>query len=415
MMPTCHYLLFTSEMRRSGTILRKFVSIGGWCGPALILGKLGLRTEAFPFDFSRCTLDGVIHFIENGFHEGFFPPGPPPYRPECVGIWVLFRGVHTAFAHFDLNDPNIIAGFQRKLERWDNLLNGVALDDQHAANEPVTFFRTVAAKDPREELALIPALEAAIQKRNPNLDYRLVVVVHDQGFLNSTTEFQPLSERCTLWALDYTETDKKTLFDRSQQAYAKIVMSSLDDDRWPATPTSTMADPVLRIVETFPEVSLLPDAHDGVPTTTQEGRDISAHQILPQKVALVPVPASELTAERFAWRSHNNIALIDGVASVGGTCVGIGSTRCKQDVCAFCGNSNLHKAGRPFRTNRPFTDEEDELLLVHLYKILTGGDKVAAVEQLAHEMGRGAFEVICRIQFLTDSSTKIADGVLFDD
>ena len=65
----------------------------------------------------------------------------------------------------------------------------------------------------------------------------------------------------------------------------------------------------------------------------------------------------------------------------------------------------------PFRTERPFTDEEDELLLIHLYKILTGGDKVEAVEQLAHEMNRGAYEIICRIQFLTSNSTKIADGI----
>lgn len=390
------------------------MSIGGWCGPALILGKLGLRTEAFPFDFSRCTLDGVIHFIENGFHEGFFPPGPPPYRPECVGIWVLFRGIHTAFAHFDLNDPKIINGFERKLERWDNLLNGVALDDQHAANEPVTFFRTVAARDPREELALIPALEAALKKRNPHLDYRLVVVVHDQGFLNSTTEFQPLSERCTLWALDYTETNKKTLFDRSQQAYAKIVMASLNDDNWPAKRTPAESNvTALRIVESFPELRSLPASDDLVAV---DGASPPEHVLLlPQHVALVPVPADELTVDRFQWRSHNNIALIDGIASVGGTCVGIGSTRCQLGTCAFCGSTNLHKAGRPFRTNRPFTDEEDELLLVHLYKILTGGDKVAAVEQLAHEMDRGAFEVICRIQFLTDSSTKIADGVFFDE
>jgi hypothetical protein len=53
--------------------------------------------------------------------------------------------------------------------------------------------------------------------------------------------------------------------------------------------------------------------------------------------------------------------------------------------------------------------------LVHLYRIMTGGDKVEVVEQLAHEMNRGAFEVICRIQFLTNSSTKIAEGLGTDE
>jgi len=131
--------------------------------------------------------------------------------------------------------------------------------------------------------------------------------------------------------------------------------------------------------------------------------------------------------ETFPWRSHNNIALIDGTASVGGTCTGVHSTRAAASAfdastgapisvtCAECGNDDLHKAGKPFRTDRPFTDEEDDVLLVHLYKILMGGDKVEAVEQLAHEMERGAFEVICRIQFLTNSSTKIAEGLDMED
>ena len=59
-------------------------------------------------------------------------------------------------------------------------------------------------------------------------------------------------------------------------------------------------------------------------------------------------------------------------------------------------------------------DEDDELLLVHLYKVLMGGVKVEAVEQLAHEMDRSAFEVICRLQFLTQASTKITEGLGVD-
>lgn len=327
---------------------RKLVSIGGWCGPALILGKLGLRTEAYPFDFSRCTLDGICHFIENGFDQGFFPPGNPPFKPECVGIWVLFRGQHTAFAHFDLNDPRIHEAFRRKIHRWNSLLDG---------KDPVTFFRTVTAKNPEEELSLIPTFEECLRRRNPNLDFRTVVTVHDQQLGPTTQRLQPLTDRSSLWALEYSEDESKTLFDRSQQGYAEIVAHSLDEDNWPAN----------------------------------------------QCPGAAPRPSQ--------WREHNNLALIDGIASVGGTCIGIGSTKCKDMTCPFCGNTDFHKAGRPARTDRPFTDEEDELLLLHLYKILTGGDKVEAIEQLAHEMNRGAFEVICRIQFLTNSSTKIAEGI----
>lgn len=349
--------------------MRKLVSLGGWCGPALILGKLGLRTEAYPFDFSRVTLDGVIHFVRHGFDEGFYPPGPPPYKPECVGIWVLFRGRHTAFAHFDLNDEKVKQGFKRKFERWEHMLATSA--------EPVTFFRTVTARNPKEELSRIGELERSISDRNPNLDFRIVVSVHDQN-IKETTRLQPLSERVSLWALEYTEDESKTLFDRSQQGYATIVAHSLDEEHWKPAAAATH-----------------------VPLCKTTG------QALPNCL------------DTFHWRSHSNIALIDGIASVGATCDGIGSSEALPFVnsqgiitgfkCAKCGNEDMHRAGRPFQTERPFTAEEDELVLVHLYRILTGGDKVEAVEQLAHEMGRGAFEVICRIQHLTSSSTKITD------
>eukprot|EP00760_Papus_ankaliazontas_P017497 PhM_4_TR17292/c0_g1_i1/m.74527 len=330
--------------------MRKAISIGGWCGPALILGKMGIRTEAYPFDFSRVTLDGVTHFVRNGFSEGFYPPGPRPYRPECVGPWVLFRSQHCAFAHFDLNDDGVLKGFERKMERWDSVLDGT---------EPVTFFRTVAARNPLEELELVPAWEAALRERNPSLDYRTVVVVHDQG-LGTTTQLTPLSDRTSLWALEYDTAklgEEHSLFDRSNEGYEKIVFTSLSDDSWP------------------------PRKDDEAP-------------------------------DAVAWRSHNNIALIDGIASVGGTCTGVGSTRCNDMKCVWCGNADYHKAGRPWHSGRAFTTEEDELILLHLYRIMSGDtDRVEAVEEIANQMRRGAFEVICRIQFLTNSSTKITEGL----
>ncbi|ORC88200.1 uncharacterized protein TM35_000182570 [Trypanosoma theileri] len=356
---------------------RKYVSIGGWCGPALMLGKLGLRTEAYPFDFSRCTLDGILHFIRNGFAQGFYPPGPPPYRPECVGIWVLYRGQHTAFAHFDLNSAEIQAQFTRKMRRWDQLID--------APKMPVTFFRSIAARDPMDEIRLVPQVEEAIAARNPSLDFRIVMIAHDQGLKARSVEFAPLSPRVSLWALTYTKDTNFTLFDRAQQAYTDIVLHSIEEENWPLNPNK------------IPE-----------PVGLHETEADYMHRVL-YKSDESTIPFSSLTAETFPWRSHNNIALIDGVASVGGTCIGIGSTQCIDGRCAFCGNTDYHKAGRPFRTERPFTDEEDQLILVHLYRILTGGDKVEAVEDLAHQMNRGAFEVICRIQYLTNSSVKIMD------
>ncbi|SYZ64268.1 Putative_papain-like_cysteine_peptidase_(DUF1796) (plasmid) [Leishmania braziliensis MHOM/BR/75/M2904] len=377
---------------------RKYISLGGWCGPALMLGKLGLRTEAYPFDFSRVTLDGLVHFIRNGFAEGFYPPGPPPYRPECVGPWVLFRGQHTAFAHFDLNDPRVQDHFQVKMRRFDAVLD--------APVKPVTFFRTVTARHPQEELALALDLEEAVARRNPSLDFRIVFMVHDQGLRANAVQLAPLSPRVSLWALQYRGSPDDTLFDRTHAAYHAVLLHSVAEDNWPAVNVGVAPSPpaTMESAEAFDfEREVL--VCDGTARTDD-------------------VPFANLTRARFPWRSHDNLALIDGVASVGGTCAGIGSTKMLADVsavlqvegqvrrkCRYCGNTTYHAAGRPFRTERPFTDEEDQLVLIHLYTILTGGDKVAAVEKLAHEMRRGTYEVICRIQYLTNSSTKLMDSI----
>lgn len=363
---------------------RKYVSIGGWCGPALILGKLGLRTEAYPLDFSRCTLDGVIHFIRNGFGNGFYPPGPLPYLPECVGQWVLYRGQHTAFAHFDLNDVRVQSHFERKIARFNSLL------DQSTTG--VTFLRTVTARHPAEELALAWELETALLQRNPSLNFRVVFIVHDQGLRARSLELHPLSPRMTLWALQYTADDTHTLFDRSLRGYTDIVMHSIEESHWPAAARDA-------------PIGYRPTECD------YEGRCVLTSDG-------VGIPFEKLTAAAFPWRSHHNLALIDGVASVGGSCTGVGSTRMLPDPrtgqplkCFSCGDATFHRANRPKAALRPFTEEEDGLLLTHLYRILTGMDKVEAVEEAAHELGRGSLEVICRIQHITGSSTKLMDYV----
>ncbi|KAK7196442.1 putative papain-like cysteine peptidase (DUF1796) [Novymonas esmeraldas] len=379
---------------------RKYISLGGWCGPALILGKMGLRTEAYPFDFSRVTADGLLHFIEKGFANGFYPPGPPPYRPECVGPWVLFRGQHTAFAHFDLNDARVQAHFRVKMTRFDAALDTPA--------RPVTLFRTVTAHHPEEELAVVLELEAAIARRSPALDFRIVTMVHDQGLRADAVALAALSPRVSLWALRYHGAPSDSLLDRTHAAYETVVLHSIKEENWPAATTAAAAAAAAPPAQCHGRGDAVV-ACDGVTRT----RD---------------VPLADLTAARFPWRRHNNLALIDGVASVGGTCTGIGSTRMLEDgtvaaaallladgsqrrKCRYCGDATYHAAGRPSRTGRAFTDEEDQLVLIHLYKVLTGGDKVAAVEQLAQELQRGTYEVICRIQYLTNSSTKLMDSI----
>ena len=388
-----------------------------------MLGKLGLRSEAYPLDFSRCTLDGVIHFVRNGFAQGFYPPGRPPYRPECVGIWVLFRGQHTAFAHFDLNDAAVRQGFDRKMERWDAALDGRL--------GPLHFFRTVTAVDPRAELDLVPELERALLERCPALDFRVSVVVHDQG-MRETTLLQPISERSALWALEYTADASRTLFDRAHDGYQRVVQTAVACDAAGAGAGCADAGTGAGAIAAWPPR----------PAALPQWRDATQS----------PPPAGN-TVSTFPWRSHDNIALIYGVASVAGTCTGIGSTTAVPVLappvppppgasgddgdathrdsassaastasaypfkCAYCGDARGHPAAASerdrARQSAPFTDDEDEVLVAHLAKILVlGADRVEAIEAVAHELGRGAYEVVCRMQVLTNSSLKLTDGLV---
>ena len=80
-------------------------------------------------------------------------------------------------------------------------------------------------------------------------------------------------------------------------------------------------------------------------------------------------------------------------------------------ACAYCGDAAGHLAKKPPRSERPFTQEEDEILIAHLCKILVmGSDRVEAIESIAHELNRGSFDVVCRLQHLTNSSLKLTEG-----
>lgn len=47
----------------------EFVSLGGWCGVASALGNLGLRKSAGPFDWTRCSLEGLFWCLQTGFAD----------------------------------------------------------------------------------------------------------------------------------------------------------------------------------------------------------------------------------------------------------------------------------------------------------------------------------------------------------
>ena len=244
---------------------------------------------------------------------------------------------------------------------------------------------------------------------------------------------QPLTDRAALWGLEYTADESKTLFDRSHDGYLKIVETAVNFDSNTDSSSSSLKWPPKPLPEDLVDLCW-----------RDSGIEIGEEA---EKI---------LTLEQFPWRSHDNIALIDGTASVAGTCTGIGSTTAfpkfaaakKKEtdkniniddettstssssdeiensnnhkhqfpfICNYCGDEKGHPAKKNRKKqddDRPFTQDEDEVLVAHLCKILVmGSDRVEAVESIAHELGRTSFEVVCRLQYLTNSSLKLTEGL----
>ncbi len=148
----------------------KFISIGGWCGTTISLRKNNLYNEAYPFDHIRSTFEGVINCIENNF-ENFFP------KKLELDInknykWKSYRGKYFGFYHHDLKNPKIIDDFNRRINRFNNLLK--------ETNNKIIFIRTISTHDYNDEIKLANSFIKAIEDKFPLLEFLLIFVIPGQ-------------------------------------------------------------------------------------------------------------------------------------------------------------------------------------------------------------------------------------------
>jgi hypothetical protein len=352
---------------------RRWVSLGGWCGPSLILSKLGLRGgfAELPYDMVRCTMDGLVQFTRDGF-DGYFPSATeePDVKAAAaapwlaasadprglripmdpVSIWLLFRGSDTVFTHFDLNSPSVRRMLQQRLDGWSRMMD----EARQGAHPPVTFLRTCLAENPADELRTIGAFQAAVDEiTNGKLDHRLVLALHNQG---PTTEYLGTAgdhDRCVVWnlAFDATKPASASLFDRTHDGYEHIVQTCGDD-------------------ATFR--------------------------------TLVRRPVAKTT---FSPQGH--LARVEGVAAFRGTCVGFGSTvTASSGVCMACGSADGHRLMDPsaFDSGKTWTEDEDAQLLATFAQ--HDLDLVGLVEHLAQQFHRSANEVHRRLIHLAHTAME---------
>jgi hypothetical protein len=308
-----------------------------------MLSKLGLRApeDQYPFDVVRATMDGVVHFTANGFGPDFFPPGPPPYKMDPASIWLLFRGPHTCFTHMDLNRKQILDEFQWRFNNWSELMSG--------KRGPVVFLRTSLAENPYMEAGLLPMWEETVAAKSKGaLDFKTVLIVHNQG--NETVQVAAPTPSSSVWnlALDPTALPTASLFDRTEAGYRAIISAVSGEPFWAAD------------------------------------RPLSA----------APTDCINTSLE---------IATVEGVPAVGGSCKGIGSTASVAvGRCVFCGSSDQHAVFDPttFDTNKPWSEEDRTVLLA---TFAGTNDIVATCEAIASQQGRSAHEVLSEFRKLASA------------
>ncbi|RNF12287.1 hypothetical protein TraAM80_00435 [Trypanosoma rangeli] len=326
--------------------MRRWVSLGGWCGPGLMLSKLGIRPveEQLPFDMARCSFDGLMEFTQKGFDSGFFPGSlqQRPFTPDPASIWLLFRGQHTCITHFDINSDKVIQEFLRRFDSWEKMIT--------CPTRPVTFLRTCIAENSSDEVELLPQWHALLrEKSGGKLDFRTVMVVHDQG---PTTE--PVASfsgkdaagfPCVVWnlAFDKQLPVESSLFDKCHDGYAQIIHEMNTEAAW-------------RL------------------------------RTLPLRLA-VPKP-------------YKALCCVEGVPAFRGSCTGFGTTHAAAlGRCLYCGSTDGHEVVRDaFDSGKPWDAVEDTVLLTKW--VTHNGDEVAAVEATALELKRGANEVLLRLRKL---------------
>lgn len=147
----------------------QFVSLGSFCGVAFALQGLGLKTHAYPFDWLRTPVEGILHCMRTNFADFCTYTFS---RPEANGA-VLYGNSNWggSFWHHDPSDPDVQQAFRRRADR----LMGRCVDPADSA--PRVFVRHANSSS---ELEASLALQAALRQLWPRSEVYLLVIVDMQ-------------------------------------------------------------------------------------------------------------------------------------------------------------------------------------------------------------------------------------------
>lgn len=168
----------------------KYISLGGWCGTTISLRGNGLYGEAYPFDHVRSTFAGIVDCIEHDFAH-FFPKKIEVDTIKYSYSGRSFRGRYFGFYHHDLLNPDVIADFRRRIDRFGTTLR--------TSKERVVFVRTVVTADPNDEINISAEFEHQVSLKYPDLNFMLVLVVPGQ---DTTAYHKSVNRRTFVFAMN---------------------------------------------------------------------------------------------------------------------------------------------------------------------------------------------------------------------
>eukprot|EP00405_Crypthecodinium_cohnii_P042493 CAMPEP_0206557908 /NCGR_PEP_ID=MMETSP0325_2-20121206/19423_1 /ASSEMBLY_ACC=CAM_ASM_000347 /TAXON_ID=2866 /ORGANISM="Crypthecodinium cohnii, Strain Seligo" /LENGTH=505 /DNA_ID=CAMNT_0054058997 /DNA_START=146 /DNA_END=1663 /DNA_ORIENTATION=+ len=139
------------------------VSLGSYCAVASCLTHLKLREAAFPFDWNRTTIQGVVHFLKSRFSDflQFFLVKDFVGGKDTGGK--AYCGVHHSVWHENLGSGDGQAKYQRRIER---------LYENKA--ERLLFIRSLNSSD---ELAAAQELLSTLESIFPKSRVYLLLIV----------------------------------------------------------------------------------------------------------------------------------------------------------------------------------------------------------------------------------------------
>lgn len=195
------------------------ISIGGACLAGNIIRRhLKIYPYALPFDNIRISFEGVIDCINNNF-ENFFPE--KPWQVEKLGKWSVYRGKYSSFWHHNIENLEIQQAFQRRFERFINLLKG---------KKPILFVRTIISQNPEQELQQIKFFKESLQKKYPNLKYKTLFIIHGQNM--GTKQIKWADPEVMVFCAQPEQKEGILHLHNYQKSYEKIIKFAMSPKNW---------------------------------------------------------------------------------------------------------------------------------------------------------------------------------------